>query len=85
MINAPRYYTMVQSNVMPAAGNGKMLRVCQPSNKPLVPLVPLYVLDPANRWQNYSVQTPTKPTLVMHYLRVFPRNCPISLSSYSKL
>ena len=39
---------MNQLNVMPAAGNGKMLRVCQPSNKPLVPL---YVLDPAKKWR----------------------------------
>ena len=39
---------MNQLDVMPAAGNGKMLRVCQPSNKPLVPL---YVLDPANKWR----------------------------------
>jgi len=44
---------------MPAAGNGKMLRVCQPPNKPLVPL---YALDRAKKWQNCSVQMPTKPT-----------------------
>lgn len=50
---------MVQLNVMPAAGNGKMLRVFQPSSKPLVPL---YALDRARKWQNYSVQTPMKPT-----------------------
>jgi hypothetical protein len=39
---------MNQLNAMPAAGNGKMLRVCQPPNKPLVPL---YVLDPAKKWR----------------------------------
>lgn len=50
---------MLQSNVMPAAGNGKLLRVCQPSRKPLVPL---YALNYAKRGLNYSVQTPMKPT-----------------------
>lgn len=61
---------MNQLNVMPAAGNGKMMRVCQPSKKPLVPL---YALNRAKRWQNYSVQTPTKPTRCYALLESLPQ------------
>ena len=69
--NAPRYHTMVQSNVMPAAGNGKMVRVCQRSTSPSCPSMHWIVLRdgkiiPFKRRRSRRV--------VMHYLKAFPGN-----------
>jgi hypothetical protein len=69
---------MNQLNVMPAAGNGKMMRVCQPSYKPLVPL---YVLNPAKKWRKlFRSNADEADALLSIACEPSPGNCPLHRS-----